>query len=522
MIAWIQRSVERFKEEQKRFHDFLLEVDSGERDLSWPTRVLLYVVRVLYYAGKGFWFDDGFSRAAALSYSILCSMVPLAVLLLYALLNDKLPWHLHDYAQRAIDFVQSILVPSKAKEVVDYLDKLQLKLAHARDPLGLVGLGFLVIIAFSMLNMLEGVMNAVWKVKSPPLRFGRLPAFLLILCLGTAMIGLTQVVHLPPLVSQALDYLLPWIIVATIFFLLFFLVPNTRVAFLPALATAVLSTVVWFGVKEGFDFYLTHFLTYDKIFGAVGLIPVTLLWIYLTGVVLIMGAEVTYVVQHFLAVADRRFRIALSSRFFPEYLTLRILVCLADKGGRPLKFRDMRREIPLPESELKLGLLNLRRAGLVTKRVFKGYCLARPAGKIELQALLHFGKNALEQLKLVKDETPHGRFCLALIERTVKSASSVLNRKSLEEALEEIRNFQDSSRDGEIPAGEEEGPDRKEGGEGSGEAVEREPQREAAREEGEGPGEEEEEEEEKDPPPAEDVSALPPTLPSAGESPRPD
>ncbi len=497
MIAWIQKSVERFKEEQKRFHEFLLEVDTGERKLSLPTRGILYVVRVLYYAGKGFWFDDGFSRAAALSYSLLCSMVPLAVLLIYALLNDKLPWHLHDYAQTATKYIQDILVPSKAKVVVDYLDQLQEKLAQARDPLGLVGLGFLVIIAFSMLNMLEGVMNAVWKVKSPPLRFGRLPAFLLILCLGTAAIGLTQMVPLPPFLSRALAFLLPWMIVATIFFLLFYLVPNTRVAFFPALSTAVLSTAVWFGVKEGFDFYLAHFLTYDKIFGPLGLIPVTLLWIYLTGVVLIFGAEVTYVVQHYLAVVDRRFRIAIGSRFFPEYLTLRILVCLADKEGRPVKFRQLRKEIPLPESEIKMGILNLRRAGLVAKRVFKGFVLARPPGSIEIQPLLHLGKNALEQLKLVKDETPHGRFCLSLIASTVKGASKALDKKTLEDALEEIRRAADRGEDRPEGTPPEEGEAKQEevlvsGAGPHGEGVEGEdpPAKEDPREEGRSPEEE--------------------------------
>ena len=80
MFRWLNRSIRRFEEEQRRISDFLLKVDKGERRLSFFPRHALYLGRVLTHACHGFWFADGFSRAAALAYVLLVSMVPLAVL----------------------------------------------------------------------------------------------------------------------------------------------------------------------------------------------------------------------------------------------------------------------------------------------------------------------------------------------------------------------------------------------------------------------------------------------------------
>ncbi len=438
MLGWIKRSVSRFEEEQRRFHEFLLEVDSGTRKLPFFPRVGLYLVRVIYYACKGFWFDDGFSKAAALAYSLLCSTVPIAVLILYALLNEKLG-SLHDYAEKAAKYLQEILVPTKADQMVTYLKELQQKLAHARNPLGIAGFGFLLLIAYSLLNMLEGVMNAVWKVKDPPLRFGRIPVFLLILSAGTATLGVTRMIHFPPLISAFLNFALPWIVLWIVFFLIFFLVPNTRVAFFPAVAISALCAGAFFLMKTGFNFYLEHFLTYEKIFGAIGLIPVFLLWIYLTGCLLIFGGELTYVIQHFKAVADRKFRIVVNSRFFPEYLAIRILLALGRAQGKPVSISRLCNEIPVPETEIKDGLHRLASVKIVKKKLLKGYVLNQPPDTIRLRNLLHLGKHALEQLKLVGDETGAGRFCISLIERIVKNASSVPGDITLADALAQIK-----------------------------------------------------------------------------------
>ena len=70
MLRWLDRSARRLEEEQRRIQEFLLQVDSGERRLRLPLRVGLHGLRVVYHACKGFWFDDCFSKSAALAYEI--------------------------------------------------------------------------------------------------------------------------------------------------------------------------------------------------------------------------------------------------------------------------------------------------------------------------------------------------------------------------------------------------------------------------------------------------------------------
>jgi len=438
MLQWLGRSVRRLEEERHRFHDFLLDVDSGDKRLSLFTRAILYFIRVIYYACKGFWYDDGFSRAAGLAYSMLCSLIPLAVLLLYVILNENLPFGIHEYGLEAKNFLIGMIAPGHVEDAKKFVDSACEALANKRDPLGVAGLGILLLIAFSFLNMLEGAMNHIWKVTSPPIRLGRFPAFLLILGLVAAIIGLTLLANLPPTLAGPIQLVLPWLTVFTIFFLILYLVPNTRVNFLPALLVALLTAGIWLAMERGYAFYLAMIFDHVELWGPIGLIPLVLLWIYLTACLLLFGGEATYVCHHFKAVADRRFRIVIRSRFFREYLALRILLLLASENGRPLPFKRLIGKIPVPEAEIKEGLQRLRKGGLVRRRIFKGYLLARSPGAIKLKTLFQLGRHGFEQLALVRDESAQGAWCLGLIGRIVERAASVPADHTLQDAIDQL------------------------------------------------------------------------------------
>jgi hypothetical protein len=54
---------------------------------------------------------------------------------------------------------------------------------------------------------------------------------------------------------------------------------------------AVLASVIWLAASLGFKYYVAHFATYTETYGALGGVMVLLLWFYLSGVVLLLGAE---------------------------------------------------------------------------------------------------------------------------------------------------------------------------------------------------------------------------------------
>ena len=72
---------------------------------------------------------------------------------------------------------------------------------------------------------------------------------------------------------------------------LYWAAPNYQVRFRFLTPGAVVFVVVWIAATIGFGFYVTNFSSYNKTYGALGGVVVLLVWLYLTNIVLLFGAE---------------------------------------------------------------------------------------------------------------------------------------------------------------------------------------------------------------------------------------
>jgi len=61
---------------------------------------------------------------------------------------------------------------------------------------------------------------------------------------------------------------------------------------------ALISGTAWEGMKTVYFWYNTHVVTNYKFYGSLGTIPVFLLWIYLSWIIVLFGAEVAFAAQH--------------------------------------------------------------------------------------------------------------------------------------------------------------------------------------------------------------------------------
>jgi hypothetical protein len=82
------------------------------------------------------------------------------------------------------------------------------------------------------------------------------------------------------------------------FFLLYLLLPNTKVKIRAAIWGAIVAAIVWTIVKWGFKLYVVKFIPYNQIYGALGLIPLGVFWIYLSWLIVLFGLQLTYTTQH--------------------------------------------------------------------------------------------------------------------------------------------------------------------------------------------------------------------------------
>ena len=57
------------------------------------------------------------------------------------------------------------------------------------------------------------------------------------------------------------------------------------------------SLAAWLGVSVAFSVYVEHLADYTRLYGSITAVVVTLLWLYISATVLIMGAELNAVVR---------------------------------------------------------------------------------------------------------------------------------------------------------------------------------------------------------------------------------
>lgn len=89
--------------------------------------------------------------------------------------------------------------------------------------------------------------------------------------------------------------------------LLYAMAQDTRQRGSSILPGALTALVGWMTLSAGFSFYVAHFSNYSLIYGALGTVIILMVWLYLTAVVLIMGAEVNDTLRS-LGPAGRRKR----------------------------------------------------------------------------------------------------------------------------------------------------------------------------------------------------------------------
>ncbi|MBI5974729.1 YihY/virulence factor BrkB family protein [Staphylococcus canis] len=90
---------------------------------------------------------------------------------------------------------------------------------------------------------------------------------------------------------------LPVIVIFIVFIVLYTVAPNVKIKMKSVIPGALFTTVVWILGTIAFGFYVSNFGNYSKTYGSIGGVIVLMLWLYITGFILILGAEINAIVH---------------------------------------------------------------------------------------------------------------------------------------------------------------------------------------------------------------------------------
>lgn len=242
--------------------------------------------------------------AGYLSYVTLMSLVPLMVVMLSVMTAFPI---FADIRVEIESFVYSNFVPTSGDVVQHHITGF----VNNASKMSAVAITFLFLFALLLISSIDKTFNKIWRVKEKRRVITSFSMYWMVLTLGPVLVGssLAATSYIVSLVSLG-DYdvlglaniflrALPWMASIAAFVILYMVVPNKVVPFKYAITGAVVAALLFELAKKGFAFYVTQLPSYQAIYGALASIPILFLWVYLSWLVVLVGALVTVALQSF-------------------------------------------------------------------------------------------------------------------------------------------------------------------------------------------------------------------------------
>jgi membrane protein len=241
--------------------------------------------------------------AASLAFQTLLSLVPLLAVVLSTL--KGFPFFA-ELKRSMAEFLFQNFSPAQGAVLREYL----WSFIDKASGLSTVGGLFLFIIALFLISTVDHTLNGIWEVLAPRKPVQGFTLYWTVLTLGPVLIGTSLAASsfvwyevfmegpLPELRTRLVSFV-PILNSIVAFSLLYLIVPNRRVRFRHALAGGALAAVLFELARRWFTFYVSHFATFEHIYGALSVVPMLFFWIYLEWVVVLTAAELVFSLGYF-------------------------------------------------------------------------------------------------------------------------------------------------------------------------------------------------------------------------------
>lgn len=260
--------------------------------------------------------DELFGRAAQLSYYVLLALFP-ALIVLTALMGLL---SVQNYMPELMSYLRNVL-PGDALSMVERFLQ-QVAEGSGANILSLGGLGALWASSSGVTAIMEAL-NVVYDVKDDPRPFWRIRLTAVLLTMGLAGFVIFSVAlvlygeHIAAWVADAVGLgpyftwawlVLQWPVIIglmlTVVAAVYYFCPAIEQDWRWVSPGSVFAVTMWLLVSLGFKAYVENFGNYNAVYGSIAGVVVLMLWLYWSGMVLLIGGEINAEIEH--AAAERQ------------------------------------------------------------------------------------------------------------------------------------------------------------------------------------------------------------------------
>jgi len=276
-----------------------------EHELSRKRRIVYRFIKTLVLGIRGFIDEDLNVKASGLTYSILFAIIPTFAMIIAIAKGFGIEKLIRSSLEGTF-IGQADLIPQVMQFVERYLETTQGGL--------FIGIG-LAVLFYSVMNFfmqVERAFNSIWQVKKSRSLIRQFSTYfssiliipiLIVLSSGLSIFINTALAQsflydvLSPLLRFGVKFA-PYFINWIVFTIMYLVIPNTKVRFLNAMIAGVIAGTAF----QLFQFLYIHgqvYLSrYNVVYGSFAAIPLLLLWLQISCLIVLLGAEISYASQN--------------------------------------------------------------------------------------------------------------------------------------------------------------------------------------------------------------------------------
>ncbi len=276
-----------------------IELSTLSAGKSLPIRL----VRVGQLIIKGFTEDDLAVHASALTFVTLMSLVPLLAVG-FALLKG------FGFGQEQLNTLMEweASMPEQFQVFIDSI----LNIVNTTNfaALGWAGLGFVIFTAVIMLAAMEVSFNRIWGITQMRNPLRQAANYISVIVLVPLLIGAASAVEaslkgMVPILPETIGFVVRNLLRLTSYFMtwlaflfLYSLLPNTRVRAAPAVVASLVGALFWLIWQKAYISLQMGVGRYNAIYGTFASVPIFLAWLYMSWVIILLGAELAFALQN--------------------------------------------------------------------------------------------------------------------------------------------------------------------------------------------------------------------------------
>ena len=366
-VSWIL-------EKSKRLNDAIWHTSLS--DISRSKSFIFRQLRIIVLAARGFMNDKVQLRASALTFYSLLSIIPVVAIAFAIAKGFGLDQNLQQLVAKEFQ---------TQPEVLDWLLSVATNALQKTRGGPIAGVGVIILFwsAMSLLDQIESSFNHIWQIRSSRPWYRKFTDYLTIMLIAPVFLILSSsitVLDLSDFISRSsiLDFLkplfnfllkfAPYVLTWFALTVLYIIIPNTKVKFVPALVSGIIAGTVlqilqWLYIDLQFGISKL-----SSIYGSFAAIPLFILWLQASWIILLLGAELSFANQN-VSRYEYESEALNVSQYQKKALVLMIMNMIIRNftvGEKPISAEDISGKLKIPVRLVRDILQDLNNAGLVS------------------------------------------------------------------------------------------------------------------------------------------------------------